>query len=281
MKKLVFLFAAFLLVAAAAQAQIRTPQPSPGAELKQTVGLSEISIVYSRPSMKGRAVFAANGLVPFGQTWRTGANSATKVTFSDDVKVAGSALKKGSYAILTVPNATEWSVMFYTYDSGNFGSYLEKKPDATVTVKSSMLSDKVESFTMGVSNITNNSAHIDIMWEKTKVSIPVEVEVDSRVSADIERVMAGPSSNDYYAAATYYHEAGKDLKKAHEWIKKANATNPQYWMLRRQSLIEADLGMYKEATATAEMSLKKAEEAKNNDYIKMNKESIAEWSKKK
>lgn len=272
--------ATLLLLTISVDAQIRTPAPSTTSEVKQTVGLTEINLVYSRPSAKGRTIFAKEGIVPFGAMWRTGANSATKITFGDDVKIGGKDLKKGSYALFTKPDATEWTVMLFTHDTPNAGGYTDKTPVVTFTAKPKMLGDMVETFTIGVNDITNTTANIDIMWEKTKVSLPLQVEVDKRVMADIERVMAGPGQNDYSAAASYYYEK-KEYPKALELIQKANAKDPKFWMLRTESLILADMGKKAEAIKAAEMSKKLAMEAKNDDYIRMNEKSIAEWNKMK
>ncbi|MFN7118829.1 MAG: DUF2911 domain-containing protein [Saprospiraceae bacterium] len=273
--------AVFLIVAVAANAQIRTPAPSPASELKQTVGLTEITINYSRPSAKGRAIFAKDGVVPFGAMWRTGANSATKITFGDDVKVGGQDVKKGSYALFTKPDMNEWTIMLFNYDTPNAGGYGDKTAVATFTAKPKMVADATETFTITVNDLTNTTANIDLMWEKTKVSLPVQVEVDKRVMADIDRVMAGPGPNDYAAAANYLFDTKKDLNKALEYIQKANAKDPRYWNVRTESLILAALNRNADAIKAAEKSLALAKEAKDDAYIRMNEKSIAEWSKKK
>ncbi len=260
------------------EAQIRTPQPSPAAEIKQTVGLTDITISYFRPSAKGRVVFG--DLVPMGQIWRTGANSATKLTFSDNVKLGGQEIKKGSYALLTVPTTSEWKVMLYPYESTNWGSYTEKSPMASFAVRADKTPEFTETFTIAVNDITNTTANIDLRWEQTKVSLPLEVEYDSRVMEDIKRVMAGPSSGDYSAAATYYHENKKDLNQALEWIQKANSMAPRYWTLRREAQILGDLGRYDEAIKVAEKSTALATESGDDAYVRMNKKSIEEWTAK-
>lgn len=261
-------------------AQIRTPAPSTTSEVKQTVGLTDINLVYSRPSMKGRTIFAKDGIVPFGAMWRTGANSATKLTFGDDVIIGGKDLKKGTYALYTKPDASEWTIMLFNYDTPNAGGYGDKTPVVTFTAKPKMLGDMVETFTIDINNITNTTADINLLWEKTKVSLPVQVEVDKRVMADINRVLAGPSQNDYSAAASFFYDK-KDYPKALEYIQKANAKDPKFWMLRTESLILADMGKTAEAIKAAEMSKKLAIQEKNDDYVRMNEKSIAEWSKKK
>ena len=267
-----------LLVATMAYSQIETPAASPAAKVEQTVGLTDITVEYSRPGMKDRVIFAEDGLVPHGKIWRTGANAATKVTFSDAVTVNGSELAAGSYAVLTTPSADNWQVHFFTFESRSFGSYLDKTPDLTVTADVNEMPMTLETFTISIHNITNDGATLNFSWEKTWVSLEIGVEVDSRVMANIESVMAGPTGGDYYAAASYYHSAGKDLNQALEWINKAtNVDEPKFWQVRRKALILADLGKTQEAIAAAEQSMMLAEKAGNEDYVRMNKKSIEMW----
>lgn len=260
-------------------AQISAPAPSPGAEFTQMVGLTEVSIAYSRPGKKGRTLFAEDGLVPFGDIWRTGANSATKISFSDDVMIGDAALNAGAYAILTKPMADAWEVMFFPYESSNWASYVEKDPAATVMAKVMSIGHTVENFTIKIDGLTNDGAKLQFVWGNTIATLPLNVNTDEKVMASINRVMEGPAPGDYYAAASYYHDAGKDLKQALEWIQKANAEQPRFWTLRKEALIMADLGMTQEAIAVAEKSLQMAREAGNKDYVRMNEASIAEWKK--
>ena len=280
MKKNLLLLPLLLLVGfATMQAQIVTPAASPSAKVTQVVGLTEVSLDYSRPSVKGRTIFSADGLVPYGKVWRTGANSATKISFSDDVTINGSALPAGSYAILTVPSATSWDVSFYAHESTNWSSYVEKEAVATVTVPSQNLPFTLESFTINIDGMSNTGANIFIGWASTGVALQLGVDVDTKVMAGIESTMAGPSANDYYNAASYYHDSGKDLKQALKWINKATAgDSPRFWQVRKKALILADLGMKKEAIAAAKQSLSLAQAAGNEDYVRMNEKSIQEWS---
>ncbi|MCB0609287.1 MAG: DUF2911 domain-containing protein [Lewinellaceae bacterium] len=272
--------ALLVVFALPAHSQIRTPAASPGAELKQTVGLTDITLAYSRPSMKGRKIFSAEGVVPFGSVWRLGANSATKFTFSTDVKLGGQPLKAGSYAVLATPGASSWVFMFYPYESTNWTSYTEKDPVAKVTAQPQSLAPiNIETLTFDIGDITNTSANIGIMWESTWVALPLEVPVDEAVMASIKSTLAGPTPNDYYAAASYYHAAGKDLNQALEWIQKAtNVEKPAFWQVRTEALILADLGKKKEAIAAAKKSLELAKAAGNDDYVRMNEKSIKEWA---
>lgn len=271
---------AIVLFAINTNAQIQTPAASPAATVSQKVGLTDVKVEYSRPAAKGRTIFAKDGLVSFGNVWRTGANTVTKIDFSSDVTVEGKALKQGSYAILTKPGTSTWEVNFYSYTNGDWAGYVEKTAVASVTVTPVMVSPKVESFLINFDNITSTGAVLQLSWEKTLVPVKIETEVDKAVMANIERVMAGPSANDYYAAASYYHDSGKDIKKALEWIKKANAgSDKRFWQIRKEALILADLGMKKEAIEAAKVSIELAKTAGNTEYVKMNEESIASWMK--
>ena len=262
-----------------ANGQIRTPAASPSSSASQVVGLTDIDIEYSRPSAKGRTIFGADGIVPFDEIWRTGANQATKITFSDAVTVEGKELAAGSYAILTKPGAASWDVHFYAFETGNWGSYVDKEPSAAVTVSPVALPLKVETLTISVGDLTSEGAVLSILWSDVYVPINVGVEVDSRVMADIDRVMAGPSANDYFNAGTYMHESGKDLNKALMYVQKATSgDSPRFWQVRREALILGDLGKTAEAIATAKKSMMLAKEAGNDDYVRMNEKSIKKWS---
>jgi Protein of unknown function (DUF2911) len=278
MKKILLLTLAFTM-AYVVNAQITTPQPSPFSKVEQKVGLTDVTLEYSRPAMRSRTIFG--GLVPFGKVWRTGANARTKITFSEDVTIGGTSLKAGSYAILTIPEATKWEVIFYTdYESGGAPSELdETEVAARVTVDVYPMEMDIQSFTISFDDLTSNSAVIGMLWERAYVGVKFEVPTDNTVMSSIDKVMKGPGFGDYYAAAGYYFSEGKDIAKAKEWIDKAMSMTetPRFWQLRQQSLIYAAAGDKTGAIELAKKSLAAAEEAKNADYVKMNKDSIAEW----
>ncbi|MGB0896656.1 MAG: DUF2911 domain-containing protein [Flavobacteriaceae bacterium] len=281
MKKL--LLAIFCLgTIGVSQAQIQTPQPSPAAKVEQKVGLTDVTLEYSRPGVKGRTIFG--DLVPFGKLWRTGANANTKITFSDDVKIAETELKAGSYAIYTKPEASAWDVYFYN-DTNNWGTpqkWDDTKVAAKVSVNTTKMSSSTESFTIAIDDLKNDSAVITIAWDKTSVAIPFTVPTDKKAVASIEKVMAGASAGDYFSAARYYLEGDKDINKAKTWIDKAvdmTKDKPRFWYLRQQSLIYAKAGLKQDALSIAKKSMMLAEKAGNADYVKMNKDSIKEWSK--
>jgi hypothetical protein len=282
MKKLLFLTALFATLTAA-NAQIKTPAPSPLGKLSQEVGLMKIDLEYSRPSAKGRKIYGE--LVPFGEMWRTGANASTKVSVSDDVKVAGMPVPKGTYALYTIPGEREWTVIFYKNTS--FGGvpdaadFKEEDVQARVTVPSTPIRDLVETFTLNVNNLRNTGADLEITWEYTKVVVPIMVDTDSKVLKAIETTMAGPSAGDYNAAARYYFEEKKDMAQALAWVDKAlEKGGERFWILRLKANILAELGRYKDAVAVAEKSTELAKKDGNQDYPRMNDKSIAEWSKK-
>ena len=277
MKKL-FLLACIALISVGAYSQIQTPAPSPFQKIEQKVGLTDVTLEYSRPSMKGRTIFG--GLVPFGEIWRTGANASTKITFSDDVTIEGKNLKAGSYAIYTRPGQESWEVYFYS-DSNNWGTPSEwddSKVAAVTKVKVYPLPMTVQSLTMTFGNLTNDSVELGILWDKTYVGIPIKFGTDAMVAASIDKVMAGPGAGDYYSAAVYYLESGKDIQMAKTWIDKAvSMRTDAFWYFRQQSLIYAKAGDKKGAIKAAQTSLAMAKEAGNADYVALNEKSLKEW----
>ena len=265
-------------------AQVTTPQPSTSSKMEQTVGLTNISVSYSRPSVKGRTIFGE--LVPFNKVWRTGANKNTVVSFSDDVEINGTTLPAGDYALFTKPMKGEWEVYLYA-DTKNWGTP-EKWDDSKVaiktTVKVNSTSMPIELFTILVNNTSDNDGEIMMLWENTMVSVPFTVPTAKKAMASIKKTLAGDkvSANDYYSAASYYYSSDHDINKAKEWIDKAidmTQDKPRFWYLRKQALITAKAGHKKEAIKIATKSMDLAEKAGNMDYVNSNKASIKEWSK--
>jgi hypothetical protein len=232
-------------------AQVKTPAPSPSSKLEQKVGLTDVSIEYSRPGIKGRTIFG--NLVPYGKLWRTGANGNTKVTFSDNVTIDGKELKKGTYALYTKPGKTSWEVIFYT-DSDNWGTprqWDDKKVALTTVAKVVPMPMKIESFTIIIDDLTNNSAVLGMLWENMYVGVKFNTPTDKGVEASIAKVMQGPSAGDYYSSAIYYLQEGKDIEKAKTWINKAvdmTKDKPRFWFSRQQALILAKAGDKKGVT---------------------------------
>jgi hypothetical protein len=281
MKKTI-LALAVILSSFGSQAQVLTPQPSPKCTLNQMVGLTDVEIEYSRPATKGRNIFG--DLVPFGKVWRTGANSNTTISFSEDVVIDGKPLKKGKYALFTLPKVESWEVIFYskTDNWGNPEVWNEADVALRASVVPEMLNRNIESLTIDISNLDNNFAYLNIAWEKTLVALKFEVPTQKMAMASIDKVLAGPSAGDYFSAAQFYLQSNGDLTKALTYVNKALELNKQnpFWYTKLKSLIQAKLGDKKGAIETAKISLAAAKIAKNNDYIKMNEDNILEWSKK-
>lgn len=280
MKKIIILFA-IIIANFTIEAQVKTPQSSPKSTIKQEVGLTDVEINYSRPSARGRAVFG--NLIPFGKVWRTGANENTTVSFSDDVIIDGKTLKKGKYSLYTIPKIESWEIIFYktTDNWGNPEEWKEENVVLKATVKPETLNKSVETFTIGISGLDNNFAFLEIYWENSYAALKFEVPTQQKATANIEKALAGPTGADYFAAAQFLFQSNGDNAKALVYINKAldMTKDKPFWYNRLKSLIQAKLGDKKGAIETAKASLAAAEIAKNQDYVKMNKDSIAEWSK--
>ena len=279
MKKLIFTIA--VTAAFTLNAQVKAPQPSPASTLKQTVGLSEVTVEYSRPSAKERKVFG--NLVAYDKLWRTGANGSTDITFSSDANFGGTDVKAGKYAVYTIPAQGEWEVILYR-DTEQWGvpQNLEESQIAVrCKAKAEKVSPFVETFTIGFDKLRSNGADMVISWENTAVKVPITVDSRKDVLASIAKTMNGPSANDYYQAASYYYEEKMELDKALQWSQKAAELRPDaFWMMKLQSEIYAAKGDYKNAVAVARKSMEAAKKADNQDYVKMNEDNITKWSKK-
>jgi hypothetical protein len=262
----------FVLISLQTMAQgIKMPAPSPGQTIKQDYSQSFIEVTYSRPIIKGRTIFG--DIVPFGKLWRAGANNPTKVTFGEDVKIAGKELKAGSYQLMIVPSAKSWEIIFNKGTNGVF-NYHPEEDILKVSVPTVSLPSSIESFTIQFSQVIANTCEIQIMWEKTSVSIPVTTEIDAKIAASIEKAMS-VDTKPYFESASYYFETGRDLKKALEWAIKASEANPPaYWVMHLKAKIQAKLGDKVGAKATALKSIELAKAGKNEDYVSLNQKLI-------
>ena len=269
------LFVTALLFAAVVSdgQQLRTPAPSPTQTVQQEFGIANVQLIYSRPGMRGRKVFG--DLVPFGKVWRTGANQATRVKFTDDVMIGGQPLKAGEYALYTIPNENEWDVII-NKGSANWGTNYKQEDDILrVKAKTARLNDPVETFTMQFDNVKSNSADLKIMWEKTAVTIPITADIDSKVMAQINDLM-NKDNRPYFNAAMYYLESGKDLNQAVTWLDKAIEQNPTaFWVYHQKANALAKLGKKEDARKTANKSIELAKAQNNDDYVKLNEKLLA------
>ena len=256
------------------------PDASPGASVKQRVGLTDIEVNYSRPGVKNRTVFG--GLVPYGEVWRTGANTATKLTLSTDVKLGGAAIPAGTYELFTIPGKAEWTVIIHQNKS-QWGAYAydQKNDVARFTVAPQALPNPVESLTIGFSDLKNDSATLYLSWEKTRVPVKLEVDVVGQLVPQIEAAMAAPEGKKpYFSAAMFYYENNLDLKKAAAWMDAAIAARPDaYFIIYRKGLILAKAGDKAGALAAANQSLDMAKKdttpALRDEYVRLNEALIA------
>lgn len=268
----------FIAFSLATQAQIQTPSASSHAMMEQVVGLTTVKVDYSRPNMRGREVFG--NLVPYGKIWRTGANATTKFTVDKPVVIADKELAKGTYSIYTIPGEDMWEVIFYTDDANPLLTEFEDSKVALRTMVETVdMPMDMETFTIVIDDVMTDSAVLSILWANTIVPIKFNVLTDNEVLASIDQTLSGPASGDYFNAAVYYLNSGKDIDKAKTWMDKAMSMNknPRFWELRQQSLVLAKAGDKKAAIEAAKKSLAGAKEAGNADYIKMNTDSLKEW----
>jgi tetratricopeptide (TPR) repeat protein len=254
-------------------AQLKVPGLSPKTKLSQNIGLSIATIEYSRPSKKERKIFG--GLLPYGEVWRTGANGATKFSFSKKVVINGQEFPKGDYSLLTIPEKKSWTIKWYMYSSSNWNTYKEQKPFTTFNLPVKSVSESIESLAIRFQNITLNSADVYIEWENSRIIIPVKVNEEEEIIASINKELAGPSSSDYFRAALYYHETKTDLNKALRYIQKVTESDKAlFFQVTREALILKDLNKRKEAIEVAKRALQLSQEAKNKDFIKINNDII-------
>ena len=279
MKKLQLLFLTFFT--SISFAQIQTPDASPYSKIEQKVGLTDFTITYSRPAKRSRIIMG--DLVPYGAIWRAGANANTTVTFNDPIKIEGQALAAGKYAIFVKPQTKEWEVYFYTKTNNN-GLPQKWDPESvalTVKAKVTSLQETIESFTIALEDLNAKGATLNFKWENTKASLDLKVPTDEKAMESIVKTIKGsPSARDFYLAAIYYKDTGRDLKQAKKWIAKAISMDAdRYWMYRQQSLILKGLGETSKAVEAAKISLELAKKAGNQDYVRLNTNAIKEWSK--
>lgn len=268
----------FLIIAIAAgnfafAQTLVTPQPSTTQTIKQNFALSSIELSYSRPNVKGRKVIGE--LVPFGKVWRTGANQATTLTFGEDVTIGGKKVAAGKYGLLSIPGQDTWALIITKQlDVTSPAAYKEENDVVRVNVKPAMLKEKVETFTMQFNNVKPSSCELDLMWENTALSLPITVDVDSKVLKQIENIMT-KDNLPYFNAAMYYMDNGKDMNQALTWFNKAAEQNPTaYWIHHQRANALAKLGKKQDALAAATKSMELATAAKNTDYVKLNEDLI-------
>lgn len=255
--------------------KVEFPAASPACTLKQRVGLTDIEIDYSRPGVKDRTIFGS--LIPYGQVWRTGANGATKIIFSTDVKLNGAIVPAGTYALFTIPGETEWTIII-NKGAAQWGAYQYDEKADVVRFKAApiTLPRPLETFTIEFNSIRDESAMLNLVWDQTVVPIKLEVELTSKLVPQIEAVMASDESKKpYYQAAMFYYEHGQDLTKASKWVDAAIAEREAHYIVYLKAKILAKLGDKAGAIAAAKRSTELAIKAKDTGYVKMNEDLIS------
>lgn len=274
MKKIALLVTAAVALTFANAQQLTTPQPSPTQMVKQNFGVGSVELNYSRPAKKDRKIMG--DLVAFGKVWRTGANNATTLTFSEDVTIGGKDIKAGKYGLLTIPDAAKWTIIISK--DVNVSQPADYKPENDVVrVMADVVTTPytVENFTINFANITGNSCNVEMMWENTYVQFPVTTGTDKKVMGQIDNLM-NKDNKPYFTAASYYYDNGKDLTQALAWVNKALETNKEaFWMYLLKARILKKTGDKAGSKAAAMMTKDLATKAKNDDYVKMATELMA------
>lgn len=276
---LAFLIAGSSFSAAMAQ-DLKLPALSPTAKLTQEFSTSSIEISYSRPSMRGRTVYG--DLVPYGDVWRTGANSSTKVKFGEDVTIGGVAVKQGEYSMYTIPGKEEWTVIL-NKGLGNWGAsgYATTDDVARFTIKPKKINNDIQTFTINITDITYSTCNIELVWENTKVVIPVKANNEERLNAAIDKAINKPNIP-YFSAANYYYETNQNLDKAAEYVSKAVEANPKaYYMWNLKARIAQKQGKKADAIAAAQQSIETAKGTPSEKEYKDKGEAIINAVSKK
>jgi hypothetical protein len=292
-----------------ASAQVRTPRPSQKASVMQTIGVTDVTITYSRPGVKGRTIWgdplpeqaSTKGeatlddqnvrpkgapIVPWGHAWRTGANEATQFVVTDDVLINGQKLPAGSYSLHTVPTKNEWTIIFNSVANqwGSF-SYDPAKDTLRVKVKPEWVSMNKEWLEFWIDPINDNSAQVSIRWEKVRVPFTVEVkDVKALTLQKARAAVAAAKPDDWRTplqAANYVllSEDKTDPTEAIGWLEQSIKAKETFGNLSTKARWLASQGKTQEAIAAGEKALVLGKEAKANtsDLEKR----LAEWKAKK
>lgn len=254
--------------------KIEFPQASPACTLKQRVGLTDIEVVYSRPSVKDRAIFGA--MVPYGKVWRTGANQATKITFSTNVKLNGKEVPAGTYALMTIPGKDEWTVIVNKGPEGwSPYKYDEKQDLFRFAVKPITMPWSMETFTIDFNEIRDESSKLNLIWDKTKIPIEISVEYADKLTKQIQDVMASDEAKKpYFQAANFYYNHNKDMNEAKKWVEEALKEREAHYIVFLKAEILEKLGDKEGAVKAAKRSKELAEKANDNGYIQLNEALI-------
>jgi DUF2911 family protein len=258
--------------------QLDFPQASPTESIKVRVGVTDVGVVYSRPSARGRVMLGGNN--PYGEVWRTGANNATRITFGTPVTLQGSNVDAGTYELFTIPGKDEWTIILQK--AGNqWGAYAydQKNDVLRVTAKPVALTEPVETFTIDINDVRPDSATLDLTWEGTRVPVTIGVDVVGIMVPKIEAAMAAPGKKPYAQAALFYLDHKLDLDKASGWIDAALAEQPDaFYLYYQKARVLAAKGDKAGAEAAAQKSIDLASKTTGpakEEYLRLNEALIA------
>jgi hypothetical protein len=256
-----------------------TPQPSSTQTIVQDFGLGKINLVYSRPDVRGRKIFG--GMEPYGKVWRTGANSATVIKFTDEVSMEGKKIPAGEYGLFSIPGENEWTIII-SKQPNQWGAYSYKEADDFLrfTVKTEHLAVLTETMTLAFTNVTATTCDLQMMWEHSGFVIHMATDIDAKVMARIDSAM-NTATKPYYAALIYYYNNNKDMGKALAWANELEKDKnfppfvPKLWKAR----VLLKKGDKAAAIATAQDGVKIATDMKSEEYVRLNNEVIAQAGK--
>jgi len=273
----------FIFTFSLSNGQINPPLASPPARLQQRVGLTDFSVVYSRPAKRGRIIMG--NLVPYGRIWRVGANESTKLSISDDITIEGYPIPKGTYALYAIPQKDEWTVIIHKNTShwGDGRTNYDPAEDLVrFTVKPETIPYVQENLLIEFDGLNHNSANMVWLWENTKISFSIQVDTEKKMMEQINRqIKENPNADTYYQAARYLQEEGKMQQEALAWLEKAHAlTGDKYYIHRVWSLVLEQTGDYRSAIIHAEKSKILAAGEGKDEFVRMNEASIQEWKKR-
>ena len=257
----------------------RIPEASSTQTIMQDFGLGKINITYSRPNVKDRKIFG--GIIPYGEVWRTGANSATTITFTEKVNIKGNSVPAGTYSLFSIPERNEWTIIL-NKKVKQWGAYSYKQADDLLrfTVKSKRVNEKRETFTMQFVNTTTKSTDLYLVWDHTAAIIHMETDDDDKITANIDELMKGDRKPYYFNAIQYYYENNKDVDKALGWVAEAEKAEPKGpWFKLWESRLLLRKGDRTGAIAAAEVGIKLAKDSNDEEYIRLNQEALDQAKK--
>lgn len=274
MKKTVLVLIASVLMFVVEAQSLKVPAASTGQSIKQEFGLGSVELSYSRPSTKGRTIFG--DLVPYGAIWRTGANTATTLTFSDEVIIGDKKIPAGKYGLLSIPSASEWTIIITKQlDVTSPSAYKPEMDIVRLKAQSQSLSVPIESFMIMFDKVTSNSMDVVLVWQQTAVGFTIKQDIDLKIMGQIENLM-NKDNKPYFNAAMYFMDNNKDLAKASAWLDVATQQTPTaYWVWYQKARCLSLMGKNADAKTIAMKSMELAKAAKNPDYVTLNEKLIA------